>query len=142
MKHGLATSFALLLCATAQAADPPQSRRPAQAAAAAPARPAVTRPAVKKPLDLKIGDVRKYMTPKDYLAAINAPDAGTEIVVEGERSSPKLQSELPVPGGLGSLWYAASTPSQSWRIFLPQVNARAAEPVYDVVPPPIFRWGP
>ena len=138
MKQGLAVCFALLLCAAAQAADPPRSRAPAQA----PARPAVAQPAMKKPLDLRIGDARKYMTPKDYLAAVNAPDAGADIVVEGERPVSKLKSELPVPGGLGSLWYAASTPSQSWRIFLPQVNARAAEPVYDVVPPPIFRWGP
>jgi hypothetical protein len=142
MKHGLAIGVALLLCAAAQAADPPQSRRPAQSAAAAPAKPAATRPAVKKTLDLKIGDVRKYMTPKDYLAPINAPDAGADIVVEGERAAPRLKSELPVPGGLGSLWYAASNPLQSWRILLPDVNARAAEPVYDVVPPPVFRWGP
>jgi len=129
MKHGLVIGFALLLCAAAQAADPPK--------------PAASRPVAAKPLDLRIGDIRKYMTPKEYLVAINAPDADkTDIVVEGARQAPKLRSELPVPGGLGSLWYAATNPLQSWRIFLPDVNAPAAGPVYDVVPPPVFRWGP
>jgi len=129
MKRCLEIGFALLLCAAAAAADPPK--------------PAVTKPAAAKPLDLRIGDIRKYMTPKEYLAAIGAPDADkSDIVVEGARAAPKLRSELPVPGGLGSLWYAATNPLQSWRIFLPDVNAPAAEPVYDVVPPPVFRWGP
>ena len=129
MKNGLGMSFALLLSVAAEAADPPK--------------PAVTRPVASKPLDLRIGDIRKYMTPKEYLAAINAPDADkTDIVVEGARKTPKLRSEQPVPGGLGSLWYAATNPLQSWRIFLPDVNAPAAGPVYDVVPPPVFRWGP
>jgi hypothetical protein len=129
MKIRLEIGFVLLLCAAAAAADPPQ-----------PAAPTAT---AKKPLNLRIGDIRKYMTPNEYLAAISAPDADkTDIVVEGERAVPKLKSELPVPGGFGSLWYAATNPLQSWRILLPNVNARAAEPVYDVVPPPIFRWGP
>jgi hypothetical protein len=129
MKHGLAVCFTLLLCAGAAAADPPKT-------AAQP-------PPVGKPLDLRIGDIRKYMTPQDYLVAISAPDADrSDIVVEGARVAAKLESEQPVPGGLGSLWYAARNPSQSWRIFLPDVNARAAGPVYDPVPPPIFRWGP
>jgi hypothetical protein len=137
MKKGLATGFALLLGAVAQAADP------AKPAPVAPSKPEGAKPALVKPLDLRIGDVRKYMTPKDYLLAINAPDADrTDVVVEATRDAPKLKSELPVPGGLASMWYAASNPSQSWRIFLPDVNARAAEPVYDVVPPPVFRWGP
>jgi hypothetical protein len=129
MKHGLKICFAMLLCAAAAAADPPRS--------------AAATPALPKPLNLKIGDIRKYMTPNEYLAAISAPDADkTDIVVEGARAVPRLKSELPVPGGLGSLWYAATNPLQSWRIFLPDVNAPAAGPVYDVVPKPIFRWGP
>ncbi|MEO8062499.1 MAG: hypothetical protein ABI821_07105 [Pseudomonadota bacterium] len=129
MKHGLGIGFALLLSAAAAAADPPK--------------PALTKPLVAKPLDLRIGDVRKYMTPKEYLAAISAPDADkSEVVVEGARGAQKLRSELPVPGGLGSLWFAATNPLQSWRIFLPNVNAPPAGPVYDPVPPPIFRWGP
>ena len=129
MKHGLGICLALLLSAATAAADPPK--------------PAATTPAVSKPLNLKIGDIRKYMTPNEYLVAIGAPDADrSDIVVEGARAAPKLRSELPVPGGFGSLWYAATNPLQSWRIFLPNVNAPAAGPVYDVVPPPVFRWGP
>jgi hypothetical protein len=129
MKYGLGIGFALLLCAAAAAADPPK--------------PAITPAAVNKPLDLRLGDIRKYMTPNEYLAAVSAPDAErSDIVVEGARAVPKHASERPVPGGLASLWYAATNPLQSWRIFLPDVNAPAAGPVYDVVPPPVFRWGP
>lgn len=151
MKHGLGLSFALLLCAAAEAADPPHST-PAQSAmlpkpaADKPAadKPAADKPAARPPLNLKIGDIRKYMTPKEYLAAISPVDEdNTTVVVEGARdSSFRLQSELPVPGGLGSLWYAVRNPAQSWRIFLPDVNAPAMGPTYDKIPPPIFRWGP
>jgi hypothetical protein len=129
MKHGIAVGVALLLSAATQAADPPKRVAPP--------------PTASKPLNLKIGDIRKYMTPQEYLAAINTADADrSDIVVEGARATPKLESERPVPGGLGSLWYAARNPAHSWRIFLPDVNAPAAGPVYDPVPPPIFRWGP
>ena len=135
MKHALGLSFVLLLCAAAEAAEPPKP---------ALMKPAVAKPAAAKPLNLRIGDVRKYMTPKDYLAAINAPDADTNtVVVEGARDPGfRLQSELPVPGGLASLWYAANHPLQGWRIFTPDVNAPAMGPTWDKVPPPVFRWGP
>ena len=141
MKHGLVMSFALLLCVAAEAADPP---KPAPAQRVTLPKPAAERPQAHPPLNLKIGDIRKYMTPNEYLAAINPSDEErTTVVVEGAREpSFRLESELPVPGGLGSLWYAASNPAQSWRIFLPDVNAPALGPTYDKVPPPIFRWGP
>ncbi|HLA73583.1 MAG TPA: hypothetical protein VK624_18905 [Steroidobacteraceae bacterium] len=141
MKHGLVMSFTLLLCVAAEAADAPK-RDPAQRVTLP--KPAAERPQARPPLNLRIGDIRKYMTPNEYLAAINPPDEErTTVVVEGAREpSFRLESELPVPGGLGSLWYAARNPAQSWRIFLPDVNAPALGPTYDKVPPPIFRWGP
>jgi hypothetical protein len=141
MKHGLVMSFSLLLCVAAQAADPPKAA-PAQRAALP--KPAAEKREPRPLLNLKIGDIRKYMTPNEYLAAISAPDEDrTTVVVEGAREpSFRLESELPVPGGLGSLWYAARNPAQSWRIFMPDVNAPALGPTYDKIPPPIFRWGP
>jgi hypothetical protein len=141
MKHGLGLGFTLLLCAAAEAADPP---KPAVAPAAASATPAAVAPAARVPLNLKIGDVRKYMTPNEYLLAINAPEPDKDaIVVEGTRDPAfRLQSELPLPGGLGSLWYAAKNPLQSWRIFTPDVNAPAMGPTFSKIPPPVFRWGP
>jgi len=135
MKTALTIGIALL-SAAANAADPPK-RTPL------PPKPAAVKPSPAKPLDLKIGDVRKYMTPKDYLAAISAPDADSEtVVVEGERVLLPVRQIERLPPGLGSLIHVARHPSQSWRLLLPDAYAKAAEPVYDVVPPPIFRWGP
>jgi len=141
MKHGLGIGFALLLCVAAEAADPP---KPAPVQSATLPKPGAEKSQLRPPLNLKIGDIRKYMTPNEYLEAINLPDEDkTTVVVEGAREpSFRLQSELPLPGGLGALWYAARNPAQSWRIFLPDVNAPAYGPTYDKIPPPIFRWGP
>jgi hypothetical protein len=137
MKRGLAIGITLLLGAAAEAADPP---KPARAPAAN------QKPALAKPLNLKIGDVRKYMSRKDYLLAISAPDEDKQtVVVEGARDPEfRLQSEKPIPAGFPplTLWWALRHPANSWRILAPDVNAPVAGPVYDVVPPPIFRWGP
>jgi hypothetical protein len=105
----------------------------------APASP----PAVAKPLDLRVGNVRNYMMPNEFRAAVGAPDADrSDIVVEGAREPPPLKSLQPVPGGLASLWYAAKNPRSAWRIFAPDLNAPAAGPPPSPVPPPVFRWGP
>ena len=42
------------------------------------------------------------------------------------------------------LWWGLTHPTQSWRIFLPDLNRPAEGPrePEDKVPPPIFRWGP
>jgi len=143
MKHGLGLSFALLLCAAAEAADPPQ---PARAQDATLPQPAAYKPAARPALNLKIGDIRKYMTPNEYLAAISRPNEDdTTVVVEGARApSYRLESEKPIPAGFppATLWWAVRNPAQSWRVFMPDVNAPALGPTYDKVPPPIFRWGP
>jgi hypothetical protein len=138
VKHGLGMSIALLVCTTADAADPLR----ATAAHSATLPTSAAKPAA---LNLRIGDVRKYMTPNDYLAAITAPDADkTTIVVEGARELAPLQSLQPIPAGFppATLWWAARHPLKSWRVLLPDLNAPAPGPTYDKVPPPIFRWGP
>jgi hypothetical protein len=140
MKHGLAV-LALALVTTAHAAEPPAPRAaatPVPATAPKPAEP----PAPRKPLDLRIGNIRNYMMPKDYLEAITRPDADQEtVVVEGKRESAPMKRVEDVPPGLMSLGYAVTNPLNAWRIFAPVVDARAAEPP-SVVPPPVFRWGP
>ena len=64
---------ALAACAVAEAAEPTVAAPPAKAASA----PAVPKPkpALQQPLDLRIGDVRKYMMPNEFREAIGAPDA-------------------------------------------------------------------
>jgi hypothetical protein len=141
--------IALAACAAAEAAEPTAVVPPAQTtppAAAVPA-PANPKPAIEaatqKPLDLRIGDVRKYMMPNEFRAAIDAPDAeANTVVVEGKRELLPVQYEKPIPvGPLMPLFWGLMHPTQSWRIFLPDLN-RAADGPPDVVPPPVFRWGP
>ncbi len=139
MKHGLSLGIALVACGVVAAADPPARQAPAAAPATVPARPA--EPA--KPLDLRIGDIRKYMMPRDYQASLKVPDVESNaVVVEGKRVLVPMKTVEDVPLGLGSLWYAAKDPKNAWRLFAPVVTAPDTRPPLDKIPPPVFRWGP
>jgi hypothetical protein len=142
MNARIAIAVALLIGATARAAEPSaaagtdKSRKPAPAAA--------TQPAARAPLKLGIGDVRKYMMPNEYRSAMNMPDADkTTVIVQGERHVAPLQSELPQPVGLGAVYSLFRHPTTAWRLFVPDTSAYAPKPgPPDVVPPREFRWGP
>jgi len=151
-------SVALAACAAVEAAEPvaiaapPEPTAPvavpAPAPAAAPAHasaPAVPapKPALQKPLDLRIGDVRNYMMPNEFREAINAPDAEKNtVVVEAKRELAPVDYEKPIPiWPLGPLYWGLLHPTNSWRILLPDLN-RPGDGPPDVVPPPVFRWGP
>jgi len=144
MKHGWEWGLALMACGAIEAAEPS-----ARAAAPAPgAKPAVTRPAspatasARKPLDLRVGDVRKYMMPRDFLVSVRAPDADSNtVVVEGQREVVPMRMVEDVPMGLGSLWYSVKDPKNAWRMLAPAITFKDGPPV-DKVPPPVFRWGP
>jgi hypothetical protein len=138
MKHGLGLGLALLACGVVEAADPPA--RPAPAASTPSPTPAVAKPA--KPLDLRIGDVRKYMMPRDFQAVLRAPDSDANtVVVEGQREVAPMRMVEDVPMGLASLWYSVKDPKNAWRILAPAVTFKDG-PTVDKVPPPVFRWGP
>jgi hypothetical protein len=125
----------------ANAADPPVQAAPAKAVT--PPKPPAVAAAVpeRKSLDLRVGDIRKYMMPRDYEAALGQPDADKNtIVVEGQRELVPMQMIEDVPPGLMSLWYAAKNPLNSWRLLAPMVNAPEIKP--SPIPPPVFRWGP
>ena len=145
MKYGLGLGFALVaaasVCGAVAAAEP--SARAAASPPTAKTRPAPqsTAPAARR-LDLRVGDVRKYMMPRDFVAALKAPDADANtVVVEGQREVVPMRVVEDVPMGLGSLWYAAKDPKNAWRLFAPMVHFEDG-PTVDKVPPPIFRWGP
>src|SRR4051812_7571315 len=103
----------LALSAAVRAAEPPAAA--VQTAAPAPSKPAAApsgAPAeslasgARKPLDLRIGNVRNYMMPSEYRAALEQPDAdNATVVVEGQRLVPMNLIEN-VPPGLFGLWYA------------------------------------
>jgi hypothetical protein len=138
--------IALILCGVAEAAQPPASAPVAVPPVSKPAaaQPPSSKPVVDRmPLDLRVGDIRDYMLPDGYQAALAAPDAEKNtIVVQGTKLLP-MRSLQPIPAGFppATLWWALGNPSQSWRIILPDLNAPAAGRP-DPVPPPIFRRGP
>jgi hypothetical protein len=124
---------ALLLATAASAADPP-----------VPVRAQTPPPTVRKPLDLRIGDVRRYMTPDEFRANVTGArdEERNTVVVQARVPLLPMKSEQPVPGGIMSLWYAATNPTQAWRIFLPDPKQGPIGPPDSKVPPPEFRWGP
>ena len=133
---------ALAACAAIEAAEP---------AAVAPAKPAAPVAAIpkatpRKPLDLRIGDVRKYMMPNEFRAAIEAPDEeNNTVVVEARRELLPMKSEQPVPGGIIAPFWGLAHPLSAWRLLVPDIaHAPRDEPrePADKVPPPVFRWGP
>jgi len=135
MKRGVGLSLALLLCGAAQAGDPPARAQPPKTTVAAA-------PTVRKPLDLRVGDVRKYMMPNQFRAAIAGDADKNTVVVEGDRPAPPLNSTQPLPQGLLAYYSLVRHPASAWRMFLPDPNRPADGPTVDKVPPPIFRWGP
>jgi len=152
VKHGVGLGLTLAVCAAVEAAEPaatspsPATVVPAAAAPAAATTPApdpAAKPAPTKPLDLRVGDVRRYMMPSEYRAVLGAPDAEKNtVVVEARRELLPVEYEKPIPvGPLMPLWWGLTHPTQSWRIFLPDLN-RPDDGPPDPVPPPIFRWGP
>lgn len=147
MKHRVGLGLTLAMCAAAEAAEPvPVPNVSAgPTAVSAPAATPVAKPQPRKPLNLSVGDVRTYMMPSEYRAALSAPDADKNtVVVEAKRELLPMKSDQPVPGGIIAPFWALANPLQSWRIFLPDLNRPEEGPrePQDKVPPPIFRWGP
>ena len=142
MKQVAGLWIALSLGVVAEAADPParpETIKPASTAASPASLPPVK---LTKPLDLRVGDVRNYMMPKDYQASLGMPEADkNSVVVEGKRELVPMKMVEDVPPGLAGLWYAVKDPKNAWRLFAPVVHFEDGPPI-DKVPPPVFRWGP
>jgi len=143
MRLRIAIGFTVLTTALCQAAEPPKATAVSATEASKPAAtaPAPAPAAARAPLKLKVGDVRNYMMPKDYVTAIRAADADEAIVVEGQRQAPPLKSEQPQPEGLGAVYSLFRHPTNAWRLFIPDPRAAPQGPP-DPVPPREFRWGP
>ena len=132
--------ISLMLAGLAQAADP-ASAREAAAAPAATSSPAASTPA--KPLDLRLGDIRRYITPEDYRALMGAPamEANT-VIVQADAPLLPAKSSQPIPGGIMAPFWALAHPTQAWRLLVPDLKRPPDGPSEDKVPPPVFRWGP
>lgn len=72
-------------------------------------------------LDLRVGDMRRHVPRQDLLAPWTSEL--DEVVIRPRRQPPDLPERRAVPQGLGGLFWAASNPLQSWRLFVPDPNA-------------------
>jgi len=119
-------------------AQPAQPGRPAGPAPPPPVAPAAVSAAPK--LDLRLGDLRRFVSAED----LNAPWTTDldEVVIRPRREPPDLPERRAVPQGLGGLWWAAQRPTQAWRLFVPDPNAGPDAPATrprspdDPQPPP------
>ncbi len=114
----------------------PATRGPSPSAVDAP-------PAPARRLDLRVGDIRKYMTPEEFRALITGREEDRNtIVVQADAPLLPMKSELDVPGGILAPFWALAHPTSAWRLFLPdaRVNILTIPPLETKVPPP-FRAG-
>lgn len=128
-----------LACASGLAAEPQaRANKPRVATAGDASAP----PA--KPLDLRIGDIRKYMTPEDFRALSAPPDDSDTVVVQADAPRVPMKSKLDVPHGIIAPFWALAHPTQAWRIFLPDPRVKIDDirAPQGKIPPPVFRWGP
>lgn len=144
----------MLACAVAGAAEPapeaPVASAPAPASATAPdpgsnqvQAHATAEPG--KPLDLRIRDIREYLTAEEYRALLKgAADDDNTIIVQADAPLLPMKSELDVPGGIIAPFWALANPHKAWRLFLPdpRIDIRKIPPPESPIPPPVFRWGP
>lgn len=140
MKHAVAGVFLLCLAHGAPAADPPPrtAEKPVAAAIVEPAPPAKAEPAKAEPrklLNLRIGDVRKYMTPQEYEALINPQvEERNTVIVKADAPLVPMKSELDVPGGVIAPFWALANPLSAWRIFAPDPRFKDGPPPENKVP--------
>jgi hypothetical protein len=132
------------LAVPALAAEPPAAPAPLAVAEA----PKATGPAADKaaaprrPLDLRIGDIRKYMPPEEYRALMNIADERNTVLVQADAPLLTMKHEKPVPVAIMAPFWALANPTQAWRILVPDLNRPHSGPPESKVPPPVFRWGP
>jgi hypothetical protein len=104
------------------------------AAAAATARPRTEVPATAGPLDLRLGDLTRFLDSGQFTLPL--PEELEEIIVNGRRPEPLPEHKV-IPTGLAALAYAVRHPTKAWRIFVPDPNVMIADrSVDDLQEPP------
>jgi hypothetical protein len=87
----------------------------------APASPAHAATPARSPhtLDLRLGDLRRYLDPTELDTPTS--DEMEEIVVRGQKLPP-LPERREIPRALGAIIYSLQNPLQAWRILAPDPN--------------------
>ena len=83
------------------------------------AEPATTR-RIAPPLDLRLGDIRKFVPAEELEAPLD--EAVDEVVVRSPRVRSRLPERMPIPRGVGGLGWLLDHPTQFWRLFVPDPN--------------------
>ncbi len=105
---------------------------------------AMAQSAPAKPLDLRVGNVARYLPPGEAakLQANRPPVAAIDtVVVEGQREQIPDRLKAQVPGGPAGVIWGLFHPMQAWRLFVPDANFRPAEPPRNNRPPSAPRIG-
>jgi hypothetical protein len=76
-------------------------------------------------LDLRLGDIRRYVPAREWSTPL--PERLEDVEVVGRPGTPDMVETRPVPMGLGALFFAARHPTQIWRIFVPDPNLQLPE---------------
>ncbi len=134
----------LVAATISQAAEPAyRTSVPTEAPAAATSFVTPRQGEPRKPLDLRLGDIRRYITPEDYRALMGAPamEANT-VIVQADAPLLPAKSDQPIPPGIMAPFWALAHPLQAWRLLVPDLKRPPDGPPESKVPPPVFRWGP
>ena len=75
---------------------------------------------VSPPLDLRLGDIRKFVPAEELEAPLD--EAVDEVVVRSTRVRSRLPERMPIPRGVGGLGWLLDHPTQFWRLFVPDPN--------------------
>ena len=106
---------AALFCGTAVAAEPPAK------------------------LDLRLGDLRRYVDPADLYVPL--PRDLDEIIIRSRPLPADIPEQRILPKGLNGLWWGANNPTQAWRLLAPDPNevSRPRSPDDPQPPPGAYR---
>ena len=78
------------------------------------------RPAGVPSLDLRVGDIRSLLPPAQWAEPL--PADIDEVIVRSRKKEPDIPERKAVPQGLGGLFWAATRPTEAWRLLVPDPN--------------------
>lgn len=111
-----------LLIATVLAFAVPAAWADDPAPAASAQKSSASASASRQPLDLSTPDFHKVMPAKELEANLNAPDDEDDDADDNPPPTVDVKGQHPapvVPGGIASIWWGITHPTELWRIFAP-----------------------
>ncbi len=91
---------------------------PAAVADTSPLRP--SRASDAPQLDLRVGDIRTFLPRAEWAEPL--PADIDEVIVRSRKKEPDIPERKAVPQGLSGLFWAATRPTEAWRLLVPDPN--------------------